>query len=745
MEGFIVKLDKIEVHQCNKCPKVFMENKGLQDHYARHDVQEQLYRERVMKHSVTQLPQNYNDLKPHKCEECGLRFVESSTLNTHLKVHEPFPHICHCGIGFYQAKDLTTHGRLVHPTHQLKIEPPEPEIKSEFAIKPKKKRANLGVKPRLLANMVFSKPKLESRSRQSVLIPKNEDGDYECYLCGQAYTDKTKFFDHIKSHKGNWHHLCDKCPYSSQTLANLIAHKKTHDPGHNGIWKCDICKKIYKKQNCLAGHMKIHTGENHSSEKSSAGKENSMFSQNKDGDYECSFCGQIHKDKTKYFVHINSHTGQWPHVCDKCPYGAKTLAAFIVHNKTHQANHNGIWKCDTCQMILKSRDTLINHTYRHTREKPFACTLCPKSFTQGGALTSHLKRHAGTRNFECDLCKKRFVDKGALILHMRTHLGLKPYNCKDCGKLFSDPSAFQRHRRIHTGEKPYRCKYCPKAFSDCSASLVHTRRHEGLTFTCRICRKQLSDRNSLYLHMKTIHENNTYECDYCGLKTNRKPYIGVHIKIVHQKLKRYNCSYCEQQFYFQHNLKKHIGLVHEKGNGCPICGRMFKTDHARRQHKCISCSICGKTFKRHLDMKIHHKRHSIMKEHGCQDCPRKFSEISALNKHLSECHGKVACDHCGEEHDGKRKLTNHIWSKHMLSLYCDVCMRRFYTEAEFGNHKMRKNCEKRVSCKICKLKFRKSTLVRHLIEHMNEGVKCVICGLLFRCKDSMMQHCKTAH
>lgn len=683
-------------------------------------------------------------MKPHKCEECGLRFVERSTLTTHLKVHEPFPHVCHCGIGFYQAKDLATHGRLVHPTHQMKIESTEPKIKSEFAVQPKKKRAKLRAKPRLLSKMVFSKPKVKSRSREIVMIPKNEDGDYECYLCGQAYTDKSKFFDHIKSHKGMWHHFCDKCPYSTPTLATLIAHTKSHDPSRNGQWQCDICKSNLKNQRSLAYHTMIHTGENYASKKRDD-KENIMFCKNKDDNYECSLCGQIYKDKTTYFAHINSHTGQWHHVCDKCPYGSKTLATLIVHKKQHHTDHNEIWKCDTCQAILKNKNSLIYHTLVHTGEKQFACTLCTKSFTQPGALKCHLKRHTDTRLFECDLCKKRFVDKGALSLHIRTHTGLKPYCCKDCGKQFSDPSAFNRHRRIHTGEKPYRCKYCPKAFSDISAHIVHTRRHEGVTYTCEICQKQLCNHSGLYHHMKSVHENNVFECDYCGMKTNQKHNLKMHIKTVHFKVKRYKCSYCQKQFYHRYNHKSHIQLVHETGKVCPICDRLFKTEGELVKHKCVKCTICDKHFKSNLDMKTHLKRHSNRKELRCPECPKKFFEITALNKHLSECHGIVACDHCGEKYDGKRKLTNHIWTKHMLSLYCNVCMRRFYTESAFRNHKMRKACERRVACKICKFKFRQSVMVRHMISHLNMRLKCVTCGMKFRCKERLIQHFRSAH
>lgn len=88
-------------------------------------------------------------MKPHKCQECNLSYVEHSTLAAHFKVHRPFPHIWHCGNGFYQIKDLTTHERLVHTTLQPRVDFTEPTIKSEFALKPKKTQTKLQVKKTL--------------------------------------------------------------------------------------------------------------------------------------------------------------------------------------------------------------------------------------------------------------------------------------------------------------------------------------------------------------------------------------------------------------------------------------------------------------------------------------------------------------------------------------------------------------------------------------------------------------------
>ena len=91
---------------------------------------------------------------------------------------------------------------------------------------------------------------------------------------------------------------------------------------------------------------------------------------------------------------------------------------------------------------------------------------------------NHSRRHSGERPFACAVCSDRFRHKASLIAHMRSHVGSRPYCCEVCGKTFREPSTLKAHCRVHTGDKPYRCNLCEKSFTQRAGLNYHKKSHE---------------------------------------------------------------------------------------------------------------------------------------------------------------------------------------------------------------------------------------------------------------------------
>ena len=85
-----------------------------------------------------------------------------------------------------------------------------------------------------------------------------------------------------------------------------------------------------------------------------------------------------------------------------------------LKNKQSQVhNLDDTLRCTYCQKLLSTKQSLREHTYAHTGERPYKCLEpgCTKSFRQGSLLTIHRKVHLGiVKNIS-----EHYVDCTALL------------------------------------------------------------------------------------------------------------------------------------------------------------------------------------------------------------------------------------------------------------------------------------------------------------------------------------------
>lgn len=86
-----------------------------------------------------------------------------------------------------------------------------------------------------------------------------------------------------------------------------------------------------------------------------------------------------------------------------------------------------LYECDECQISFRTKGHLLDHSRKHTGERPFQCSECGSSFTTRSNLKRHIKSHNGDKTWTCLECDAKFLEKKTLIVHMRRHTGEKPY------------------------------------------------------------------------------------------------------------------------------------------------------------------------------------------------------------------------------------------------------------------------------------------------------------------------------
>lgn len=94
-----------------------------------------------------------------------------------------------------------------------------------------------------------------------------------------------------------------------------------------------------------------------------------------------------------------------------------------------------------------------------------ACTSlnCRKTFRNESSLRKHLiedhseNEQNPTIGYRCKKCKRVLGTKQSLKEHFYTHTGQKPYRCNEpgCGKFFRQSSQLSYHKKIHTEVKRY--------------------------------------------------------------------------------------------------------------------------------------------------------------------------------------------------------------------------------------------------------------------------------------------------
>ena len=165
-------------------------------------------------------------------------------------------------------------------------------------------------------------------------------------------------------------------------------------------------------------------------------------------------------------------------------------------------------------------------------------------------------------------------------------------------------------------------------------------------FNCRPCNQVFPDVVSLDQHCLAMHPENILECNFCG------------------------AAFLLQDL---NSLRQHILRYHYRGPKCSLCGGMFTSrdalkNHVRQRHlnETSTCGVCHvecQDLPVHMDT-FHKKKPVTLRGAGakrtCPDCQKEIS-VDNFGRHVKEKHSKLkkSCPHCSEEF-GPSNLRRHI-------------------------------------------------------------------------------------
>lgn len=176
------------------------------------------------------------------------------------------------------------------------------------------------------------------------------------------------------------------------------------------------------------------------------------------------------------------------------------------------------------------------------------------------------------------------------------------------------------------------------------------------------------------------------------------------------------------------------------------------------------CAKCNESFTTESEY-VNHRRKPHRKSRNCDTCDATFSNIVFLNQHMIEIHGEVRplmqCDICQVTYYCKRTIERHM-KKHIKMFMCDLCGKKFATDAELQRHCLVHDNEddipaknsRHLKCPLCTNTYRRSyVLLTHMkSKHPINGLKkydelsllmCKKCNKMFPTIEARESHLET--
>ncbi|KAK3581052.1 hypothetical protein CHS0354_013960 [Potamilus streckersoni] len=191
--------------------------------------------------------------------------------------------------------------------------------------------------------------------------------------CETKVKSKHKLKEHLRSHTQEKIVACPTCGGLFSNRTKFFDHLRRQEDIQMQLYQCSHCSKRFATEKLLRDHMRHHVNQ-----------------------YKCPYCEMTCSAPSCLKMHIKyRHSKERPFKCDYCEYSCKALADLKKHFETHNVESQFSCQEQGCSYISRGYHSLANHFKRVHQDLSvanYACHVCNAMFTRGGVLTKHLKK-----------------------------------------------------------------------------------------------------------------------------------------------------------------------------------------------------------------------------------------------------------------------------------------------------------------------------------------------------------------
>ena len=380
---------------------------------------------------------------------------------------------------------------------------------------------------------------------------------HQCKQCEKAFNRKNSLETHIKNvHKKVRRFECKICDKEFYYKKDCLRHEALHENGKTNQSSnqrkrnhCEVCDKHFISRKGLSDHVEAahlkekelskcsrcsekfwykkdlnqHVKDVHAKRKSKISSNNNDKAIKRKNVIDNSFESHI-EDVELENVSVeekNRECAQEAKI-DQLNQNDQFLSSkddsVIFEMKNIPENGRNNLKCDICEKLFNSKDTLRNHRQSYHNGIKSFCTFCDKIFPSNLHLAAHIdsshkiQKDQNENDYECDFCGKMFKKHCTMVLHKSTiHLNEKRSECKKCNKAFKQPCNLRRHIR-----------------------LIHE--EQQINFECQFCKKGFALKANLQRHVKESHQTTKVKCNFCDMVfIDNKRNLKRHILKAHKQ------------------------------------------------------------------------------------------------------------------------------------------------------------------------------------------------------------------
>ncbi|XP_045181854.2 uncharacterized protein LOC123540692 [Mercenaria mercenaria] len=391
----------------------------------------------------------------------------------------------------------------------------------------------------------------------------------------------------------NSKYTCDTCGMMFQFKSTLTEHMGTHTGKnkHMGVHAGEeLCTSRRKKPARPVVHAEHCTSKKKKSQRKYLMENRSIFRSKKRRRFTCTYCGRKYCLKSSLEKHIKcDHVREIYSKCQVCGSSVEKNNTDISIKGSIRTNipdngklaalpsycgHPALLHDSNNSIVLNDCSTSCGHniseypTLRTDNSLPAIRNDSDYSKGLNGSKSQSKSKKYATVCEKCKYLLQSETDSRAendnQQVPIERHTSMKNESEKDGGG----------SNNIGITES-CECDLCEKKFSSKNSLKVHVHTiHYGELFKCNMCRKTFTMEENFERHKREIHENkrsdfednrsvvkSKYHCGVCGLPFKGSMQLRIHMGIVHSK-KRFKCHKCKRTFSYKACLKRHVLAIH---------------------------------------------------------------------------------------------------------------------------------------------------------------------------------------